>query len=113
MERIESLSRTRELRAEPEMAGLEELRQRFGQHLSDEEFLLRATMPTGQVDAMVAAGPARRHYNPAVSPVLELIRKLSARDDLDYVAIDKAGVRLELRRHAAHGAVGTRAGTVG
>jgi oxaloacetate decarboxylase alpha subunit len=86
------------LRAEPEVANLEELRQRFGQRLSDEEFLLRATMPAGQVDAMVAAGPARRHYNPTVSPVIDLIRKLSARDDLEYVAIDKAGVRLELRR---------------
>jgi oxaloacetate decarboxylase alpha subunit len=69
--------------------------------LSDEEFLLRATMPGGQVDAMIAAGPARRHYNPAVSPVLDLIRKLCARTDLDYVAIDKVGMRLELRRHTA------------
>jgi oxaloacetate decarboxylase alpha subunit len=101
MERIESLPRTRELRAEPEMAGLEELRQRVGRRLSDEEFLLRATMPAGQVDAMVAAGPARRHYNPATSPVIDLIRKLSARDDLDYVSIVKAGVRLELLRGTA------------
>ena len=100
MERIESLPRTRELRAEPHMASLEELRRRVGQHLSDEEFLLRATMPAGQVDAMVAAGPARQHYNPAVSPVLDLIRKMSARSDLDYVCVDKAGMKLELRRHA-------------
>ena len=73
----------------------------MGRSLSDEEFLLRATMPAGQVDAMVAAGPARRHYNPTVSPVLDLIRKLGARSDLEYIAIDKAGMRLELRRHAA------------
>ena len=33
--------------------------------LSDEEFLLRATMPGGLVDAMRAAGPAARHYDPA------------------------------------------------
>ena len=83
------------------MASLEELRRRLGRRLSDEEFLLRTTMPLGQVDAMVAAGPARRHYNPSVSPVLDLIRKLAARSDLDYVAIDKAGMRLELRRHRA------------
>jgi oxaloacetate decarboxylase alpha subunit len=101
LERIESLPRTRELRAEPEMANLQELRRRIGERLSDEEFLLRATMPGGQVDAMVAAGPARRHYNPTLSPVLDLIRKLLARDDLEYAAIDKAGMRLELRRHAA------------
>jgi oxaloacetate decarboxylase alpha subunit len=106
MERIESLTRTRELRAEPEMASLEELRRRIGLRLSDEEFLLRATMPAGQVDAMTAAGPARRHYNPALSPVIDLIRKLSARDDLEYVAIDKAGTKLELRRHTVRGTAG-------
>jgi oxaloacetate decarboxylase alpha subunit len=109
MERIESLPRTRELRAEPEMASLEELRRRLGPRLSDEEFLLRATMPLGQVDAMVAAGPARRHYNPSLSPVLDLIRKLAARSDLDYVAIDKAGMRLELRRHTAAGTAASTA----
>ena len=59
MERIESLPRTRELRAEPPMASLEELRRRLGANLSDEEFLLRATMPAGQVDAMLAAAPRR------------------------------------------------------
>jgi oxaloacetate decarboxylase alpha subunit len=112
MERIESLPRTRELRAEPEMASLDELRQRIGLRLCDEEFLLRATMPAGQVDAMAAAGPARRHYNPTLSPVLDLIRKLSARSDLEYVAIDKAGMKLELRRHTACGTADSRAGAV-
>ena len=50
---------------------------------------------------MLAAGPARRHYNPGINPILDLIRKLSERGDLQYIAVDKAGVRLELRRHAA------------
>jgi oxaloacetate decarboxylase alpha subunit len=109
MERIESLPRTRELRAEPEMAGLEELRRRLGRRSSDEEFLLRATMTLGQVDAMAAAGPARRDYHPSVSPVLDLIRKLAARSDLDYVAIDKAGMKLELRRHSAAGTAASAA----
>ena len=64
MERIDSLPRTRELRAEPPMPELAELRRRVGASLSDEEFLLRATMPGGLVDAMRAAGPAARHYDP-------------------------------------------------
>ena len=101
MDRIESLPRTRELRAEPEMASIQELRGRIGRHLSDEEFLLRATMPGVLVDAMRAAGPARRHYNPTLSPVLDLIRQLAVRSDLDCVTVDKAGLRLTLRRAGA------------
>jgi oxaloacetate decarboxylase alpha subunit len=100
MDRIDSLPRTRELRAEPPMAPLDELRRRIGSRLSDEEFLLRVTMPAGQVDAMVAAGPAARHYDPTLKPAMSLIRQLTARRDLTYISVDKAGFRLELRRHA-------------
>ena len=101
MERIESLARTRELRAEPEMPDVLELRRRIGLHWSDEEFLLRATMPGGQVDAMMPPGRAARHYDPATKPVLELIRRLTARNDLSRIAVSKSGTRVELRRHAA------------
>jgi oxaloacetate decarboxylase alpha subunit len=100
MDRIESLPRTRELRAEPGMASIHELRQRLGVKLSDEEFLLRATMPAGQVDAMLAAGPAPRHYNPQLKPVLNLIRQLAARTDVSHLAVTKPGFKLELSRHA-------------
>ena len=99
MERIESLPRTRELRAEPEMAPLDELRKRIGPRLSDEEFLLRATMPASQVDAMIAAGPAARHYDPEVQPIISLIRQLAGRPDLKHVSIEKSGVKLEIRRN--------------
>ena len=100
MDRIESLPRTRELRAEPPMAPLQELRQQLGIHLSDEEFLLRATMPAGQVDAMQAAGPAVRHYYPALRPVMSLLRQLTARRDLTQVSVQKAAFKLELRQCA-------------
>jgi len=99
MERIESLPRTRELRAEPHMAPVEELRRRLGPRLSDEEFLLRATMPAPQVDAMVAAGPAARHYDPTLKPVVSLVRQLTERSDLAHIAVEKPGFKLELRRH--------------
>ena len=100
LERIESLPRTRELRAEPPMAPVEELRKQLGPRLSDEELLLRATMPGGQVDAMVAAGPAARHYDPSIQPAMTLIRKLTARRDLSEVSVEKPGFRLRLRRSA-------------
>src|SRR5262245_28528376 len=91
MERIESLPRTRELRAEPPMAELSELRRRLGADLSDEDFLLRATMPAGLVDAMRAAPAAERHYDPDTRPVLELLSRLLARRDLAEIDIQKPG----------------------
>jgi oxaloacetate decarboxylase (Na+ extruding) subunit alpha len=100
MERIESLPRTRELRMEPVMAPVEDLRRRIGAQLSDEEFLLRATMPGGQVDAMLAAPPANRLYDPSTKPIMRLIRELTARQDLDRISVRKAAFSLELRRSA-------------
>jgi oxaloacetate decarboxylase (Na+ extruding) subunit alpha len=81
------------------MATLPELRRQLGERLSDEEFLLRATMPAGQVDAMRAAGPAARHYNPVLKPVMSLIRQLAEHRELAHIAVEKPGFRLELRRH--------------
>ena len=101
MERIASLARLRELQAEPAMAPVEELRGKLGRNLSDEELLLRATMPQAQVDAMRAAGPARRHYDPSSRPTMELIRALTSRRDLSEVRIEKAGFRLTLRRECS------------
>ena len=98
MEKIESLPRTRELRAEAPMLPLKELRERIGPRLPDEEFLLRATMPAGQVDAMLAAGPAARHYDPSIKPLMGLIRTLTARRDLWSVSLEKTGFRLTLSR---------------
>jgi oxaloacetate decarboxylase alpha subunit len=100
MERIESLPRTKELRAEPPMASISELRRQLGEPLSDEEFLLRATMPAGQVDAMKAAGPAARHYNPTLKPVMSLIRQLSEHRNLSHICVQKAGFKLEMRRNS-------------
>ncbi len=100
MSRIESLPRTRELRAEAPMASLAELRQRLGASLSDEELLLRATMPASQVDAMMSAPPAPRHYNPAMRPVLNLLEQLAEHRELTQVTIQKPGFKMELRRHA-------------
>jgi oxaloacetate decarboxylase (Na+ extruding) subunit alpha len=101
LDRIMSLPRTREILAEPPMASVAELRRKLGAALSDEELLLRATMPANLVDAMQAAGPAPRSYDPALRPVLSLIRQLCARRDLEQVVVEKAGFRLALSgRHA-------------
>ena len=99
-DRILSRPRARELMAEPPPAAPAELRQRFPAGISDEEFLLRATMPAGEVDAMLAAGPARRHYNPDLKPVLDLLAGLGTRAGVSGVVVDKPGFRLELRTGA-------------
>lgn len=96
MDRILSRPRAEEIRAEPPPPSLAELRRRFPPTLSDEEFLLRATMPADQVDAMTRAGPARRGYNPDARPVIKLIREMATRADSARVAIDRPGFRLEL-----------------
>jgi oxaloacetate decarboxylase alpha subunit len=97
MDRIMSLPRTNEILAETGMAPLPELRRRIGVQLSDEEFLLRATMPAGLVDAMQAAGPANREYKPYTRPVLELIRGLCRQRGRGEVLVQKPGFRLGLR----------------
>jgi oxaloacetate decarboxylase alpha subunit len=101
LDRIESMPRTKELRAEPVMASVAELRRSLGANLCDEDFLLRATMPAGHVDAMRAAGPAARHYNPAMKPVLSLIRQLATHSQLSHITVEKKGFKLQLRRGAA------------
>ncbi len=96
MDRIDSMPRTRELRHQPDMPPVAELRRRIGRELGDEEFLLRATMPAEQVDAMKAAGPAPRTYNPETAPVMQLLRHLAARRDITRLSVEKPGFRLQL-----------------
>jgi oxaloacetate decarboxylase alpha subunit len=96
-DRIEQLPRARELATQSPMPELAELRRRFDARLSDEEFLLRATMPAEQVDAMVAAGPCREHYSAVASPVQRLVSELSRRPDVTHARIERDGFLLDLR----------------
>jgi oxaloacetate decarboxylase alpha subunit len=100
LDRIMSLPHTAEIAAEPGPADLSDLRKRIGPGLSDEEFLLRATMPAAQIDAMQAAGPAPRVYDPMVRPVMDLIRQLVSRTDVTRLSVQKAGFKLELESYA-------------
>jgi len=97
-DRILARPRAKELATEPSPIPPQELRKRFKPDISDEELLLRATMPQDQVDAMQSAGPAKRHYNPQVQPVLKLIRELAKRPATSAIVIEKPNFRLELHR---------------
>jgi oxaloacetate decarboxylase (Na+ extruding) subunit alpha len=99
-DRIMARPRATEIAAEPPPQPPRELRRRFQPGLSDEEFLLRAVMPADQVDAMIAAGPARRRYNPEARPLLKLVRELAARPALRDLVVEKPGLRVRLRASA-------------
>lgn len=108
-DRIEQLPRARELAKQDPMPELSELRRRFDSKLSDEEFLLRATMPAEQVDAMVKAGTSRQHYNPIVSPVEQLVSELSRRPDVTHARIERDGFLLDLRSNKSTSPTGFNA----
>jgi oxaloacetate decarboxylase alpha subunit len=76
------------------------LRQRLPRGVSDEELVLRFGMPAEEVDAMLAAAPAARHYTPEVQPVLRLLRELGSRPPVAALVVDKPGFRLSLRGSA-------------
>ena len=72
---------------------LADARARYGDRMSDEELLLRMTLPADQVDAM------RRGWRPLrlQSPVVELTQGLAARP-LREIEVEAPGLRLRLRR---------------
>ena len=57
---------------------LDEIRSRFGRHLSDEELCLRTLMPGAEVDAMLAAGPPKTDRRASSSAVVSMVRELAA-----------------------------------
>jgi oxaloacetate decarboxylase alpha subunit len=82
--------------AEAPFPTLGQLRQKWGHAMSDEEFLLRAVMPSDQLDAMIAAGPSSAHYNPDAAPIMRLLKELAARPAARDIVIESRGTRLAL-----------------
>jgi len=88
---------------DPTPVTLEGARERFGRRISDEELLLRLTMPAEQVDAMVAnrgkpaPPPAAR---PGRSPLVTLLRELESRPSIAHFSMAKDGVTVVWRRAA-------------
>jgi oxaloacetate decarboxylase alpha subunit len=98
-DRVLSLPRVEELR-HLEPLQLEGARARFGRDISDEELLLRLTMPAEQVDAMVAssAAPAHPAVRPARHPVVTLLRALEQRSSVTQLRVRKDDDLVEWRR---------------
>jgi oxaloacetate decarboxylase (Na+ extruding) subunit alpha len=103
-ERVLSRPRTEELR-ELEPLHLEGARDRFGQRISDEELLLRLTMPAEQVDAMLASPPAptasspvSRPSRPSRHPVVLLLQEVTRRKSITRLRVQKGDELVEWRR---------------
>jgi oxaloacetate decarboxylase (Na+ extruding) subunit alpha len=100
-DRVLARPRAAELR-NLEPLGLEGARGRFGPRISDEELLLRLTMPEEQVDAMIAARgtaplPAAR---PGRDPLVTLLRELARRESVTYLRLEKGDDVVVWRRAA-------------
>ena len=101
-ERVLSRPRTEELRA-LEPLSLEGARERFGRRISDEELLLRLTMPEEQVNAMLAsqsgAAPPRPADRPRRHPLVTLLREVAERRSIEHLRV-QAGDELVVWRRA-------------
>ena len=93
--------RAREIAAEPAFPAYADLRRKFGVHLDDEEFLLRAVMPADQVDAMIVNGPSRATYRPEAAPIMALLKQLAARPAARDIIVERPGLRLALHAGAS------------
>jgi oxaloacetate decarboxylase alpha subunit len=86
-----------------EPLGLEGARKRFGERISEEELLLRLTMPAEQVDAMVAERGKERPAplaRPGRDPLVRLLHELAKREELSYVRVEKGDDLVVWRRAA-------------
>jgi oxaloacetate decarboxylase (Na+ extruding) subunit alpha len=97
-ERVLSRPRAEELR-HLEPLHLEGARERFGRRISDEELLLRLTMPGEQVDAMRASQPAERSApRPGRHPVVVLLHEVAKRKSITALRVQKGDDLVVWRR---------------
>ena len=86
-----------------EPLSLEGARERFGERISEEELLLRLTMPAEQVDAMVSERgkePRAPLARPGRDPLVRLLDELAKRESLSYLRVEKGDDLVVWRRAA-------------
>ncbi|HMJ02324.1 MAG TPA: hypothetical protein VK506_05245 [Conexibacter sp.] len=104
VERVLSLPRAQELDA-TEPLTLDGARARFGTRISEEELLLRLTMPAEQVDAIGRGGaPASaRAAAPPSAPLVHLLRELDRRPAITYLRVERGDDLVVWRRDPGGG----------
>jgi oxaloacetate decarboxylase (Na+ extruding) subunit alpha len=100
-DRVLSRPRAQELRG-LEPLHLEGARKRFARGISDEELLLRLTMPEEQVDAMLASPPAAVSARPQAragrDPVVTLLQEVARRTSITHLRVQKGDDLVVWRR---------------
>jgi oxaloacetate decarboxylase alpha subunit len=106
-DRVLSLPQAAKLRA-VEPLSMEGARARFGAGKSEEELLLRLTMPAEQVDAMIATSRGERSAPRFAAtrprdPLVRLLSEVSRRPAITYLRLEKGDDVVEYRRAAQEG----------
>jgi oxaloacetate decarboxylase alpha subunit len=100
-EMVLSRPRAKEL-SHLEPLSLEGARARFGASISEEELLLRLTMPAEQVDAMLRSPPAMERppalARPGRDPLVKLLAELQKRKSISYLRLAKGDDLVVWRR---------------
>ena len=98
LDKILSAPRAKEICAQPpEQPTLAELHQRFGTH-SDDELILRALVPSSEVDKALAAGPVKTSFPLLSSPELDQVQRLMKLATAAVVQVSQPDFKLSLRR---------------
>lgn len=98
LDRIMSAPRAKEICANPpEQPTLAELHQRFGTS-NDDELILRALVPSSEVDKALAAGPVKTSFPMLSSPELDQVQRLMKLANSAVVQVSSPDFKLSLRR---------------
>ena len=93
-----SAPRAKEICANPpEQPTLDELHKRFGTS-NDDELILRALVPSSEVDKAYAAGPVKTSFPTLSSPELDQVRRLMKLANSPVVQLSSPDLKLSLRK---------------
>jgi oxaloacetate decarboxylase alpha subunit len=98
LDKIMSARRAKEICANPpEQPTLAELHKRFGT-TNDDELILRALVPSSEVDKALAAGPVKTSFPMLSSPELDQVQRLMKLANSAVVQVSSPDFKLSLRR---------------
>ena len=98
LDKIMSAPRAKEICANPpEQPTLAELHKRFGTS-NDDELILRALVPSSEVDKALAAGPVKTSFPMLSSPELDQVQRLMKLANSAVVQVSSPDFKLSLRR---------------